>query len=168
MQAVYEFRRRRRRISQNTQPGERIDTLIDANVALGNRWPADAMKPVATGDEITSNLAGFIVLGELYLWVLRIHVAHAHVGNFKQQRCARAHARRNEIFDDLVLPVNGNAPACQCSQVNAAAVPEDIEVDSVMEETLALKPVADAALDQEVNGGLFQHAGANAIDHIIF
>src|SRR5262247_2072653 len=167
MQAVYEFLRRRRRISQNAQPGERIDTLVDADVALGDRWPADAMKPVATGDEIASNLAGFIVLGELYLWLLRIHVAHAHVDDFKQQRPARAHACCNEIFDDLVLAVNGNASACQCSHVNAAAVPKDIEVDSIMEETVALKPVADTALDQEVNSGLFQHAGSNALDHII-
>src|SRR4030095_15738845 len=168
MQAVYEFRRGGRRTSQNTQPGERIDALIDADVVLRDGRTADAMKPIATSDEIASNLVGLVVLGELYLRLLRIQVAHAHVGDFQHQRSARAHACRNEIFDHLVLPVNGNTPAGQCRHVNAAAIPEDIEVDSVMEETVALKPVADAALDQEVNGGLLQDASANALDHVIF
>src|SRR5262245_3303884 len=150
MQAVYEFRRRGRRTSQNAQPGERIDALIDADEVLGDGWTANAMKPIATADEIASNLVGFIVHGKLYLRLLRIQVVYAHVGDFKQQRSARAQARRNEIFDHLVLAVNDDAPAGQCGHVDAAAVPKDVEVDSVMKETLALKPVAHTALDQEV------------------
>src|SRR5262245_15290590 len=168
MQAVYEVRRRRRRINQNAQPGDGIDALIDAEEVLRDGWSADDVKPIAACDEITSNLIGFIVLGEPYLGLRRIQLVHADVGDFEQQWSARAQACRNEIFDHFVLPVNDDAPAGQCRHVNATAVPQDIEVDSVMEETVALKPVADAALDQEINGRLLQDAGSNAFDYIIF
>src|SRR5262245_8453939 len=167
MEAVYEFSRRGRRTSENTQPGERIDALIDADEVLGDGWTTNAMKPIATADEIASNLVNFIVLGKLYLRPLRIQIVHAHVGDFKQQRSASAQACRNKIFDHFVLPVNGDAPARQCRHVNATPVPKDVEVDSVMKETLALKPVPHAAPDQEVNCGLLQNPGANALDHIV-
>jgi hypothetical protein len=58
------------------------------------------------------------------------------------------------------LPVNAAMSMCR-------AVSGDIEVDSVMEHALALKPFADATLDQKVNYGVLQDAGANALDYII-
>ena len=88
----------------DAQPGKRIDAFIDADVAFGECWPADTTKTIAAGNEIASNLATVVVLHELYRWLVRIQVAHAHVGNFKQQwsRCARS--GRDEIFYHLVLP----------------------------------------------------------------
>jgi hypothetical protein len=65
-------------------PTTQRDNRPHADVVLGDRWTADAMKPITTGDQIASDFVAFAVLAELYLPLLRVQIVHAHVGDFKQ------------------------------------------------------------------------------------
>ena len=54
--SVDELRRRRRRFSQDAEPGKRVGAFVDGELALRNRRTADAMEPVTSGNEVAGDL----------------------------------------------------------------------------------------------------------------
>ncbi len=50
--------------------------------------------------------------------------------------------------------------AREAAQVDAMAAPVETEFDAVVEERLALEAFADARFDHQIDGALFEQAGA--------
>src|SRR4030095_87593 len=53
---VYQFVGRWRCLAQDAEPAEGIKALVDLKHACGNRRPADALRAIAAGDEVSGNL----------------------------------------------------------------------------------------------------------------
>src|SRR5688572_94901 len=151
---VDEFGRGWRRVGKNTEPPEGINALIDPNTVFRNRRSADAVKTIAPCDEVASDLLRLVVVSEAYLRLVRLEVDYGNVSNLEMQRPSSSHASRDEILHDFVLAVDRDAPSGQCRQIDAAALTVDVDGDSVMEQTFALKTVSDTAFNHEIDRSL--------------
>src|SRR5205823_12882735 len=68
----------------------------------------------------------------------------------------------DQVFDDLLLPVDGDAPAGQCAEIDPLLLALKSQLDAVVDQAFASHSVADAGRAQEVGRSLFEHAGAHA------
>src|SRR5207247_1938460 len=68
----------------------------------------------------------------------------------------------DQVFDDLLLAVDGDAPAGQCAEINSVLLALKAQLDAVVDQAFASHSVADAGRAQEVGRSLFEHAGAHA------
>ena len=125
------------------------------------------MKAVTPGDEVAPNLAVGIVLAKSYSRLFRFQIVNTDTGNLKLERFSGAATRRNQIFDDFVLAIHRDPPACQRRHVNATAFSEHVEIDAVVEHALALEPRTHTVLHHELDRRLFQNSCADALDHVI-
>src|SRR5579864_1497285 len=86
---------------------------------------------------------------------------NGHVLRLEDNFTAGGEARGDQILDDFVLGVDGDGfSAGEAAQVDAMAAPVEAEFDTVMEEGLALEAFADTRFDHQVDGALFEEAGA--------
>src|SRR6478735_1953377 len=77
-------------------------------------------------------------------------------------------ARVDQVFHDLVLPVDRDRSAArEAGHVDVMAFTREGEIDAAMDQSLALESRADADVGHQVDGPLFEHAGANPLDHVI-
>ena len=99
----------RRRLRQDAEPTERIVALEHAEHAVGNARPANAMEAVTAGDEIAFDFLRPAVMREADLRSWRRQVVHADIVDLEQQRPAVGEPPRDQVFHDLLLPVNRDA-----------------------------------------------------------
>src|SRR5688572_742927 len=125
------------------------------------------MKPVTARNEVAPDLERFLAGTESNLWLLRIHVMNAHVGDLKHQRPACRSTRRNQVLHHFVLSVDSDTAARQSAKVDVPALSVDIDEHTVMEHALAPQSVADTAVDEQIDGTLFQHSRTHALDDVI-
>src|SRR5262245_1229859 len=124
------------------------------------------MKSVTAGNDITPQFVRFPIDGEPDGRLSRIEVVHAYIADLKEKRPARCGTSGDQVLHDLVLPVHRNAPARQRRHVDPAPLSTHVDVDAVVRQAFTLQPLANAALDQEVDGTLLQHPGTDAVDHV--
>jgi len=71
--------------------------------------------------------------------------------------------RFNQVFDDFLLPVNGDGTtACQVMKVDAMTLARKAQLKAVMDQALTPHPITDSGLDQRVYRALFEHTCAHA------
>ena len=84
------------------------------------------------------------------------------------KRRTRRQARGDHVFHDLVLAIDGDAPAAgQARKVDAVPGAGKADLDAVVDEALALEPLAQPGLDQDIDAALLEHAGADATFDIV-
>ena len=89
---------------------------------------------------------------------------HAHVFGGEKNPPARAQPCVGQVFDDLVLTVDGDRfSAGQCEQVDTVAAPPKAQFKSAMDQALAPEALADPRFVHQVDGALLEHAGAHAL-----
>jgi hypothetical protein len=89
---------------------------------------------------------------------------HAHVLDLEAQVAAGRGGGGDEVLDHLLLPVDGDGPAArQVAQRDAVAAAVEAQLDAVMDEALALEPLAQPGRPQQVHRALLEHAGAHAV-----
>ena len=93
-----------------------------------------------------------------------LEVVQRHVAGLELERQPRFQPRRDQVLDDLLLPVDDDAaPARQLGQRDPVEAVLEQQLDAVVDEPLAVHPVADAGRAQGVDGALLEHAGAHAL-----
>lgn len=84
------------------------------------------------------------------------------------KRTAGCGAGFDQILDQLILAVDGDgAAAGEVLEIDAMAAAFEGEPDSAVAHALAAEAVADSGFDQQVDGRLFEDAGAHSLDDII-
>src|SRR2546423_13428837 len=68
----------------------------------------------------------------------------------------------DQVFDDLLLAVDGDTAAGQCAEIDPVLLALKAQLDAVVDQAFASHSVADAGRAQEVSRSLFEHAGAHA------
>src|SRR5256885_1392394 len=108
MIGVNQFARCRRNLCENPEPTKRINALVDSQRVRGNRGAADSVEAVATGDEIAIELLSFSLTLKMNSGT-RFEAVETDSLGFKKYRAAGRQARGDQIFNDFVLGVNGDA-----------------------------------------------------------
>ena len=161
VQRVDELVRRRRRLDEDPEPGEGVDALELRAHALRDRLAGRAPVAVAAGHDVAGELlelaaalqpdlvgegpgaeadGGAIGLDPVDLDRLRL----------PDDLAARLDARRVEILDDLVLPVERDRPtARELREVDAVMATRPAQLDAVVHRALLGHPVADAGVAQQ-------------------
>ncbi len=97
-----------------------------------------------------------------------VKVVDADVAGLEEDLTTGRQPRRDEILDDLMLRINGNcASACESAEIDAMAAAAEAQLDAVMGEAELLQPLADAGFNQQVDGALFEQAGANPLFDVL-
>ena len=92
----------------------------------------------------------------------------ADVFGLEENLAAGGEPRGDQILDDFVLRVDGNrAAAGQPAQIDSMAAAAEAQFDAVMDQADALESLADAGFIQQIDGALFEHAGADALLDIL-
>src|SRR5690349_21813524 len=162
MESIDELLGRRRRLSQDAEPAERVDAeVVLAHAPFRNSRPADAVTAVAAGDEVADELFFFTLLrGEADLRLVGRDVLQSARFGLEVDLAARLKPELDQILEHLVLGVDGNDAAVgKIVQVDAVAAAGKAQLEAVVHEALALHTLASADLGHEVDGGLLQHAG---------
>ena len=154
---------RRRHGREDAEPGVGVLALERPQHALRDRAARDAVEAVAAGDDVAFDRDRCAVVGELDPRALRVEVVQRHVLDLEQERRAGVEPRGDEVLHDLGLPVDDDAAPGQVGQRDPMALAVELELDAVVDDPLALHPLADARLDEEVGGALLEHAGADAL-----
>ena len=120
------------------------------------------MKTVAAADEVAGDLLGFAVVPEGDARRRPGDVVNGDVGGLEQDLSAIRKSARNKILDHLLLAVDGDALPDQLDEIDVVQRAVEAEVEPVVEQALALHPLADAGLDQQIARPVFDQAGADA------
>ena len=122
------------------------------------------MEAVASRDEIARQLVHLAVFAVANLRRWSVEVVDADVVRLKHNLAAGAQPRRDQILDDFVLRVDRHgAAAGETAQIDAMAAAAEAQFEAVMSQAESRQPLADAGLFEQVDGALFEQAGADAL-----
>ncbi len=115
------------------------------------------MEAVAAGDHVALELAARVP-NDAALGIDVLDLA------LEVQRQPALDPRCDEILHDLGLPVDDDrAPVGELAQRDVVALAVELEVDAVVDDPLAVHPLAHAEIAQQVGRALLEHAGADAV-----
>ena len=159
---VNEFLGRRWGLGKNTQPGKWIRALVNREHIARNACPADTVKPVTTGNEITTylNCVSFLLIANLR--TTAIDTVNRDVFCLENDRFPLRQPRIGEVLHNFILSVNGDSFAGKRLEVDPMAPPAELHLNSVVDEALALHALTEPHFDEQVYRALFQHAGSDA------
>ena len=154
----------RRALGQDPHPAERILALVDGQHVVDRR-PADAVEAVAARDQVALERVPLALVRELDLRRLRVH---RHVGDLEVQRQPGLQPRADQVLDDLLLAVDRDrAAAGQIAQRDPVALAAEPQLDAVVDQPLAVHPLAEPDLVHQVHRRLLEHARAHALLHVL-
>jgi hypothetical protein len=122
------------------------------------------MKSVAAGDEVRVQFMGVavMVVADDGVRVSAVEVVDRDIARLKAQRQTVLHAGRDQVLDDLGLPVDGDgASARELIHRDAVALAVEAEEDATVAKPLSREPVAEADLVQDIDGPLLKDPGAD-------
>ena len=128
--------------------------------------PADAVKSVTPGDEITRNLvtsAGLLVRNPGVFF----EIMDAHGLRFEKDGRVVPAARGDQILEHFLLRIDGNRLPYQVLKIDAVTLAGKPQFHAVMNEAFSPHTLTDAGTAQEIYGTLLQHTGAHARLHIL-
>src|SRR5439155_26047906 len=106
-------------LREDAQPCERINAFMNLQRARRNRGPAYAVEAIASGDEIAKQLFGFSIALKRNSRIV-FKIADADGFRVENNDSTGRETRRDQIFNDLVLRVNGDALAAgETGKINA-------------------------------------------------
>ena len=130
-------------------------------MARGDGGARNAVEAVAAGNEVGMDLLDFAVVVETGLGRRRIQVVKRRILHAEQDLSAGGEARGDQVLDHLVLRVDGDRAAGELGERDAVAAAAEAQIDAFVHEALALHALAHAALRQQVDRALLEHAGAD-------
>src|SRR6266702_7165774 len=136
---VDEFVADRRRIGQNAEPAERIDPLELLDRRRRDAGAADAVKAVATGDEVAIDLVGDAVLDPGYARVTTVEIMRLYVLGLIDRGEAGGLARIHQVERDLGLAVDHDRLAGRGLHVDAMTAAGKGELDALMQEAFSMR-----------------------------
>jgi hypothetical protein len=166
--AVDELLARGLNLGQDAEPAERIDVLARREHAIGHRRAADAVEAVAAGDDLAAQLVALAVVAVAQRRLVGVDALWRHVLGPEQERRAGFDASGDQVLNDLLLAVNRDAAAVgQLVERDSVALAAEAQLNAVVHEPLPLEALAHAHLEQEVDGALLEHAGADAALYVV-
>src|SRR5262249_54562181 len=121
------------------------------------------VEAVATGDEVAGDFMGFAVFFEIDFGVRVVEVTHSDLFRFEDHLAAGGCARVVEVFQHLMLRVDGDGFAGKFLEIEPMAAAAEAEFDAVVYQTFALHSFSNAHLREQVNGALLEDSGPHAL-----
>ena len=118
------------------------------------------MEPVAAGDEVAEDGFFGAVVAEVDFG--GIGVFDGDGGSFEEEGAASGEAGGDEVFDDLLLAVDGDAAAGEFGEGDAVAVAGEAQDNAFVNQAFAVHPGADSGVAHLLAGIMFHEAGADA------
>ena len=139
-------RRDLRRGCRASRTGTRARTSREH--AVRDARPADAVEAVAAGDHVALELVPLALVAEADRAAARSRGrATRDVVDLEQQRQPALEPRGDQVLDDLGLAVDDDrAPPVSSSSGDPVALAVELELDPVVDDPLAVHPLADAGL----------------------
>ena len=95
---------------------------------------------------------------------VRVELVDRHVADLEEQRQAARDPRGDEVLDHLRLSVDDDrAPVGQLGQRDVMALAVELEIDPVVDDSLAIHPLSDAGVPEQLDRALLEHACADAV-----
>src|SRR5205085_6262688 len=117
---------------------------------------------VASGDEIALQLNLFMLVYELYAWLIRRDTGQLHVLDVEKNAPTLVEACCDTVLDDFMLGIEHDAaPVRQRIEVNTMPCTVKAQFDAVMNGSFTLHAFSEAHFGHEVDRALFEHTGAN-------
>ena len=165
---INEFLMDRRGVGQYTQPAKGVDLLKLLNRLAGNARSANAMKSVATRNEVTLDGLGNPILDEGHAWVVAIKVMDLHRLRFVVRCESCGFACLHQVPGDFGLAIDHDLfPTRQALEVNPMAFALEEQIKSGVGQSVPGQAFVHAGLCQHVEGDLFKNAGPNSAQHIV-
>jgi hypothetical protein len=165
---VDEFVRHRRHVGQHAQPAEGVDLLVGLDGVGRHARAAHAVVAVAAGDEVAFELVRLPVLLVAHARPGRVEVVQAHVRRAVDGGEPFGRARFHQVARHLGLAVHRHLLAArEAVHVDAVARALEEQLDALVRQALGLGAGVDAGTRQQVHGDLFEHAGADAPQHVV-
>lgn len=89
-----------------------------------------------------------------------------NVRGFEEERLTCGLAGVDQIRDHFVLSVDGDGASGERGKVDAMPHAAEGKIDAFMPHAFFRETAADTSFVKEIDRALFQHAGANAFDHV--
>ena len=150
------------RLGEDPEPAELIDELVLGHV-LGDRLAAHAVEAVASRDRVAHELVLGAPVGERDPRRVGLDVVELHVGDLEPHIPAAVEQRRDQVLDDLLLPVDRDVPAGQRGHVDVVVASVVAQVHAGVLEPLAVQALGDAEVAQQVHGVLLEQPGADSL-----
>ena len=161
---VDEFFGSGRRLGENAEPAEGIVAFVNGEDARGDGVAGEAVEAVAAGDKVAVEAGAGAAVLEGDVRMRGIERVQLSVGGFEENRFVDGKAGADEILDDFVLGVDGDALASgEIAEVNAMAATVETKFDATVLESLAAEAFADTEFVHELNGVVFKEASADAV-----
>jgi hypothetical protein len=147
-------------VGEDAEPGERVLALPGLPERGRDGVAAHAVEPVGPDDDVALHgAADAVLVGERDRRPVGGDVVHRGVTDVEEQLLAVGEPCRDEVLDDLGLPVDPHRPAAQRGEVEVVPLPRPLQVDPVVAQALAGHPLPDAGLGEDVDRTLLEDAG---------
>ena len=150
------------RLGEDPEPAKLIHELVLGHV-LGDRFAANAVEAVASRDRVAHELVLGAPVGERDPRRVGLDLVELHVGDLEPHILAAVEQRRDQVLDDLLLPVDRDVPAGERGHVDVVVVSVVAEVDARVLDALAVQALGDAEVAQQVHGVLLDQPGPDSL-----
>ncbi len=131
------------------------------------RWngrPAHAVKTVAPGDEVALQFVAFAVLLKVNLRSGGIEVVDANRIGLEDDLATRSQPRIHQVPDNVTLRVDHDATAAgKVIEIDAVRAAAKTQLDSAVNEPLAMHPLANTHLCKQIHRPLLKYARAHPL-----
>src|SRR5215210_159780 len=156
-----------RDLGEDPEPGERVIELVEAQHPFGDRRAADAVEAVAAGDRVAAELLLHPLVCETDTRLVRVDVVQRDVVDLEEQRAAGVQPGRDQVLDHLLLAVDRDRPPLgELLEGDPVALAVEAELDALVDETLAVKPVGEAKLGEQIDCALLEDARPDPLLHV--
>ncbi len=126
------------------------------------------MKAVTAGDHVAveSMLVALVQVRDVRR--VALEVVDGDVVDLEVERQPCVEPRGDQILDDLGLPVDHDSPPPgQLAQREMVALAGELQVDAVVRDALARKPLPHACTFEHVDRRLLEHSGADPVLDVV-
>ena len=164
MVGVDELVVRRRDRGEDPEPAERILARERPQDARRDRRPADAVEPVAPGDDVALEHVLRALVREAGRAAARDSMSSTRTSSTSNSSGRPVPSRAcDQVLHDLRLPVDRDRLAAgERRHVDPVPLARELQLDAVVHEALACQPLAHARLGEEIDDALLEHARADA------
>ncbi len=125
------------------------------------------MEAVAAGDVIAGQVLRHAAGREADHRAVAVEPVQRHVRGLVDRSAAAGVARLHQVARDLGLAVDRDVAAGEAADVDAVPVSVELQLDPVVRQTFRVEAGRDPGALQQRHGALFEHAGADAGQHVV-
>src|SRR5580658_1262569 len=149
----------RRRSGENAQPAKSVDLLVTTERRGGNGGAAKPMGTVASTDEIADNLQGAFGMLKSEARRLSLNIMDFDLAGIEEYLCASLDPGANQILDEFVLAIHGDAAAArEFVHIDAMAAAIEPKFDTAMNQAFAPHAFPEARFIEQIHRALFENA----------